>query len=74
MFCGCSSLSSLPNLSKWSSEKIRKMEDIFKDCNSLSYLPSLNKFINSLKKHDLFSSDFFLEINKGNINNIIYNE
>ena len=41
MFKGCSSLLSLPDISKWNTNNITDMNSMFKRCSSLSSLSSL---------------------------------
>ena len=44
MFYGCSSLSSLPDISKWNTNNVNYMSNIFKGCSSLSSLPAISKW------------------------------
>ena len=44
MFSECSSLSCLPDISKWNTNKVRFMSDIFYKCSSLSSLPDISKW------------------------------
>ena len=44
MFYGCSSLSSLPNISKWNTNSATDMSCIFYKCSSLSSLPDISKW------------------------------
>ena len=46
MFCGCSSLNFLPDISKWNITNVNNINRIFFDCNSLSLLPDLSKWKN----------------------------
>ena len=51
MFYGCSSLSSLPHISKWNTNNVTDISYIFNGCSSLSSLPDIsiwntNKFTN----------------------------
>ena len=43
LFCNCSSLISLPDISKWNINKVDKMEHMFENCSSSLMIP--NKFI-----------------------------
>ena len=43
MFSGCESLSSLPDISKWNTSNVKRMEDMFRGCNESLKIPS--KFI-----------------------------
>jgi len=50
MFCGCSSLSSLPDISKWNTNNVKNMSALFNECSSLSSLPDISKWnINNVK-------------------------
>ena len=44
MFYECSSLQSLPDISKWNTEKVTNMYDMFYYCTSLQYLPDISKW------------------------------
>ena len=44
MFSECSSLSSLPDISKWDTSKVINMSNIFSGCISLSSLPDISKW------------------------------
>ena len=57
MFSGCRSLSSLPDISKWNTNKVTKMEAIFISCG-LSCLPDISKW-NTNKVTD-FNNMFML--------------
>ena len=41
MFCGCSSLSNLPDLSKWNTNNVTDMYLMFDECSSLISLPEI---------------------------------
>ena len=43
MFYECESLISLPDISKWNTSNVNKMEGIFRRCKSLISLPNLSK-------------------------------
>ena len=43
MFDGCSSLSSLPDISKLNTNKVTNMSFMFSECSSLSSLPDISK-------------------------------
>ena len=45
MFYGCSSLSSLPDISKWNTNNITNISYMFNECSSLSSLPDISKWI-----------------------------
>ena len=44
MFSGCSSLSSLPDISKWKTNNVNNMNGMFSGCSSLSSLPDISKW------------------------------
>ena len=44
MFCGCKSLSSLPDISKWDTSNVNNMSYMFYWCSSLSSLPDISKW------------------------------
>ena len=44
MFDGCSSLTNLPDISKWNTNKVIDMSCIFKECSLLTNLPDLSKW------------------------------
>ena len=44
IFCGCSSLVSLPNIDKWNPKDITNMKYMFTGCSSLSSLPDISKW------------------------------
>ena len=44
MFSGCSSLISLPDLSKWNTQNVIDMHTMFRGCESLISLPDLSKW------------------------------
>jgi len=44
MFCNCSSLSSLPDISKWDTKNVKDMSYMFCQCSSLSSLPDISKW------------------------------
>ena len=41
---GCSSLSSLPDISKWNTNSVKNMSYMFLGCSSLSSLPCISKW------------------------------
>ena len=43
IFCGCSSLKSLPDISKWNMKSTEKINFIFSNCSSLLFLPDISK-------------------------------
>ena len=44
MFSECSSLSNLPDISKWNTNNVNNMSGIFYGCSSLSNLPDISKW------------------------------
>ena len=44
MFGGCSSLSYLPDISKWNTNNDTEMYSMFDECSSLSSLPDFSKW------------------------------
>ena len=44
MFCGCSSLLSLPDISNWDTSKVTDMKYMFNGCSSLLSLPDISKW------------------------------
>ena len=44
MFDGCKSLLSLPDISKWDTNKVINMSRMFNKCSSLSSLPNISKW------------------------------
>jgi len=44
MLTACSSLSSLPDISKWNTNNVNDMKCMFYGCSSLSSLPDISKW------------------------------
>ena len=44
MFYECSSLKSLPDISKWNTNNVTDMSNMFCGCNSLQSLPDISKW------------------------------
>ena len=44
MFTGCSSLQTLPDISKWDTRNVTNMGAMFYNCNSLESLPDISKW------------------------------
>ena len=44
MFCGCSFLDKLPDISKCNVKKVKSMSSMFRRCISLVYLPDIFKW------------------------------
>ena len=78
MFYWCSSLSSLPDISKWNTNNVNNMCFIFNGCSSLSSLPDISKWntnnVNNMSY--MFSGCSSLsslpDISKWNTNNVNY--
>ena len=43
LFSGCSSLSYLPDISKWNINNVTNISGLFYECSSLSSLPDISK-------------------------------
>ena len=56
MFYNCSSLSSLPDISKWNTSNVNYMSDMFYRCYSLISLPDLSKWNTNIDKDILYES------------------
>ena len=52
MFAGCSSLTSLPDISNWDVNNVNNMDSMFFGCFSLSSLPDIFKWNINNKRHD----------------------
>ena len=80
MFDGCSSLSSLPDISKWNTSNVKDMSYMFSGCSSLSSLPDISKWnvsnVNYMHYIYMFSGCSSLsslpDISKLNISNVKY--
>jgi len=76
MFYGCSSLLSLPDISKWNTNNITNMNGIFYRCSSLLSLPDISKWNtnNVTNMSEMFSGCSLLsslpDISKWNTNNV----
>ena len=46
----CSSLTSLPDLSKWDINNVKYMASFFQNCSSLLYIPDISKWIEDDRK------------------------
>ena len=44
MFCGCLSLLSLPDISKWNTNNVNDMSFMLSGCSSLLSLPDISKW------------------------------
>ena len=80
MFYGCSSLLSLPDISKWNTNIVTNMSFMFYGCSSLLSLPDISKWNtnNITKMNRLFfgcsSLSSLPDISKWNTNNVIMND
>ena len=76
MFDGCSSLSSLPDISKWNNSNVADMHCMFCGCSSLSSLPDISKWnTNNVKDmskmfYGCSSLSSLPDISKWNTNNV----
>ena len=61
MFCFCSSLNSLPDISKWDTKNVTNMSYMFGGCNSLESFPDISKW--ELNKN-LYKKYMFYECDK----------
>ena len=74
LFNGCSSLGSLPDISKWNTKNVTNMEYMFNGCSSLVSLPDISKWnIKNIKDMSnmffgCFSLSSFPNLSKWNIN------
>ena len=63
MFDGCSSLSNLPDISKWNTNNVTKMNGMFSGCSSLLNLPDISKWnINNVNKYESYVLWMFIII------------
>ena len=76
MFSGCSSLSSLPDISKWNTNNVTNMSYMFYNCSSLSSLPDISKW-NTKTINDIYSMfcncsslSYLPDISKWNTSNV----
>ena len=46
LFSGCSSLISLPDISKWNLINVRNIKGMFSECSSLIMLPDISNWFN----------------------------
>ena len=76
MFYNCSSLISLPNISKWNTSNIINMEYLFYNCSSLTKLPDISNWkTDNLKNMDniFYGCDSLIllpDISKWNTNKV----
>ena len=61
-FSACSSLESLPDISKWNTENVINMDSIFRDNKKLKTLPDISKW--NIKKCSCFQALFSLILMK----------
>ena len=51
MFYKCSSISLIPDISKWNIIKIKEIQKLFDECSSLPSLPNISKWnVNNINK------------------------
>ena len=62
MFGKCSSLSSLPDISKWSTNNVINMKNMLYACSSLSSLPDISKW--SINMYEMFKECLNIIISK----------
>ena len=76
MFNRCSSLLSLPDISKWSTNKVINMSDMFNGCKSLTSLPDISKWNtdSSNEKLKLFNNNKAIKNNNKNKKEDLGNE
>ena len=61
MFTRCSSLSSLPDISKWNTNNVTNMISMFFGCSSLSSLPDISKWnTNNVTNMNNMFSKFYI--------------
>ena len=76
MFYNCSSLVSLPDVSKWDTANVTNMNNMFSYCSSLESLPDVSKWntINVTSMHGMFcecsSLKYLIDISKWNTGNV----
>ena len=56
MFCGCSSLLIIPDISKWKTDNLTEFNLIFYGCSSLFSYPDISKWNNEKIKNYVFLS------------------
>ena len=74
MFCNCSSLSKIPELSEWNLYNLKSAERIFDGCTSLIIYPDISKYkihFSKNKKIKQFSSISYSSINYKLTDNIV---
>ena len=62
MFYGCSLLKSLPDISKWNTNKVTDMSEMFNGCTKLSSLPDISKWntYNVTDMDEMFNNGYSL--------------
>ena len=65
MFYNCSSLSSLPDISKWNSNKFLNMSGLFANCSSLYFLPDISNWLigNKIQFREYYEDKLDEELN-----------
>jgi len=56
MFKGCTSLISIPDISKWNTSKANNARSMFENCSSLVSLPDLSKWKTSIDMNSIFDN------------------
>jgi len=71
LFYNCSSLSSLPDISKWNTKKVTSFNLMFAKCASLISIPDISKWkTKKLKEMNYLFSDCFMLLFPPNISNL----
>ena len=71
LFSGCSSLSFLPDISKWDTSKVNTMMGMFDNCHSLVYLSDISKWnISNVYTASSIYDNFINLINKDSLEQI----
>ncbi len=75
LFCGCSLLISLPNISKWNTINVKYMTKMFEGCLSLPYIPNITIFLSTTisNKNNIFN-DCLTAINLPDISSLSINQ
>ena len=71
LFYGCSSLISIPDISKWKVNNLKYMSDLFSNCSSLLIIPDISKlnFNNIIDNSDIMKDSSFIKNNSIYSNN-----
>ena len=71
MFTNCTSLISLPDLSKWKTDNLLMMQSLFYDCLSLSFLHDISNW-NNYNEHDINTNPNYDVLYRLDNLNVIY--